>query len=353
MLVQRNHERDYTKAPAAPDAGVIGDARGRQLRRRRRIALAAVALLGAGVLLGWATGWFGGGSHRTGANGNLAAFQRAKRERRLLGARISPALEGGSEGWAIVESNGAGCCTLPQENAGGGDIGAFAGWTVNSHEESATALLASRVAGIVVRGRRAHIVTLARLPYELRIAQIRFRRHAQPLFGEDGPAVVALDAHSKPIGYLTQPEGGVDPGIRWWQKPQPRAHGPCQLAAHGVPGLEPEWGHVAATIRPYPRKILGRAFFSCIDTEYYLHRWPLETAILLDAQHPGRTPAPIPRMKPLAGALSVFEAPGDWHGELVAERHGNAWLVVAGGSGVAQRLDVLRHLTATVSIRPH
>jgi hypothetical protein len=138
--------------------------------------------------------------------------------------------------------------------------------------------------------------------------------------------------------------------VRWWARPQPLAPGPCQIRAHGLPALEPEWGHVAATIRPYPAKIIGRAFFSCIDSEYYMHKWPLETAILLDARHPGRAPAAIPGMKPVAGSPGLFNAPGDWHGEITAARQQGAWLVVAGGSGLHQRIEVLRHLSASVSV---
>lgn len=336
----------------APESGVIGDARRRQAQRRRRVAVVAAGLLAAGALLGWATGRFEAGSRRAGTHGNLAAFQRLQRERRLLGARISPALEGGSYGWAVIESDGAGCCTLPLESAGGAAIGTLAGWTGNTYEEAATALLADRVTGIVVKGQKAHLVTLARLPYGLRIAEVRFPRHSQHLFGEGAPAVLALGADSEPIGYMPQPEGTPGAGVRWWQKPQPLPPGPCQLDARGLPGLEPEWGHVAVAIRPYPRKIIGRAFFSCIDSEYYLHNWPLETAILLDAQHPGRTPAPIPGMKPIPGAPGVFSAPGDWHGELAAARRANAWLLVAGGSGPTQRIQVLRHLRASITL-PH
>lgn len=78
--------------------------------------------------------------------------------------------------------------------------------------------------------------------------------------------------------------------------------------------------------------------------------WPLETSILLDAQHPGAFRAAIPGMKPITGEPGLFWAPGDWHGEITAVRRGNAWLVVAGGSGLHQRLEVLRHLTASVRL---
>jgi hypothetical protein len=99
-------------------------------------------------------------------------------------------------------------------------------------------------------------------------------------------------------------------------------------------------------VRPFPEQIIGRAFLSCVDTEYYLHGWPLDAAILLDAAHPGSSPAAIAGLKAVPGAPGFFNGPGDFHGDLTATRHGNAWLVVAGGSGPAQRILVLRHLTA-------
>ena len=136
--------------------------------------------------------------------------------------------------------------------------------------------------------------------------------------------------------------------VRWWKKPERPAAGPCRIRAHGLPALEGEWGHVASAIRPYPARIIGRAFFSCIDTEYYLHNWPLDTAILLDAQHPGRPPAPIPDMRAIPHEPGLYDSPGGWEGEITAVRRGNAWLVVAGGSGLHQREEVLRHLHTTV-----
>ncbi len=64
------------------------------------------------------------------------------------------------------------------------------------------------------------------------------------------------------------------------------------------------------------------------------------------------TPAPFRRpyqaLTPAPGAPGFFNGPGDFKGDLTATRFGNTWLVVAGGSGLAQRIEVLRHLTPTV-----
>ncbi|MGO8907502.1 MAG: hypothetical protein ACLQMH_18050 [Solirubrobacteraceae bacterium] len=118
-----------------------------------------------------------------------------------------------------------------------------------------------------------------------------------------------------------------------------------------MPGLSPQWGHVVQTIHAFPGRIVGRALLSCIDTEYYLQHWGLDAAVLLDAEHPGRLPAPIPGLTPVPGAARFYNGPGEAFSRgLTASRSGNAWLVIEGGSGTAQRVDVLRHLAATVTL---
>jgi hypothetical protein len=383
-------EPERAEAPASPDAGLIRDARNRQMRRRRRYAdaIAAVAL---GALIAWLVGGWSSKSTSSGARGKLLAFEHAKQRRRLSGWHISPALEGGEYGWCVLEGGGGGtCATVPTQNtrtiSGVVTIGALVGTNITRREERITALLAPDVRGVLADGRAAAVVTQAQLPYGLRIAQIDLARHIPPTlrhsvrsttsvgppgqkaFGRPSsrptvpepppvpegatPNLLATAANGKPLAYFNpDPAGRASMKVRWWEKPQPLPPGPCQIRAHGLPALEPQWGHVAATIRPYPAKIIGRTFFSCIDTEYYLHKWPLETAILLDAQHPGRSPASIPGMKPIGGTDGLFNAPGDWHGEITATRHRDAWLVVAGGSGLTQRIEVLRHLNASISPR--
>jgi hypothetical protein len=53
-------------------------------------------------------------------------------------------------------------------------------------------------------------------------------------------------------------------------------------------------------------------------------------------------------MEPLARHAGFFQVPVA-QGEAVARRIPSAWLIVARGSGIAQRLLVLEHLHATVS----
>ena len=87
---------------------------------------------------------------------------------------------------------------------------------------------------------------------------------------------------------------------------------------------------------------VGELFVSRVSTEYYLHGWPMVAAVLLDARYPGARLGPIPGARPVPGHPSAVDFAD---GSLSARRIGNAWLVVKGGSGTAQRLQVLDALT--------
>jgi hypothetical protein len=102
---------------------------------------------------------------------------------------------------------------------------------------------------------------------------------------------------------------------------------------------------VASTIRAAPGTLVGDAFVSCIDTEYRLQGVPIDAEILLNAAHPGAPVAALPYWKPVPGAQGFFR-----EGGLTARRAGDAWLLVRQGSGLAQRMRLLRHLSATVAL---
>lgn len=344
-------EPQKSQAPPRPDAGVIREARMRRARHRQRILAVLIVLAALGALIAGLVGGSGFKSTASGRARALAALQHAKQHRRARSWYISPNLTGGGYGWCVMEPSSASCPTIPTENihaaSGARAIGVAVGSVGSAHQERITLLLSTRVRGILADGRPRKLHIRAPLPYGLQIAQIEYPKKT---WIEHVSTLLAIGADGRPLGEIGQQPLDAEANIRWWKEPARPASGPCQINAHGLPALESEWGHVAASIRPYPATIIGRAFFSCIDTEYYLHKWPLDTAILLDAQHPGQPPAPIPNMRAIPNTPGLYSAPGDWHEEMTATRKGNAWLVVAGGSGLHQREQVLAHLSVSVSL---
>jgi hypothetical protein len=167
-------------------------------------------------------------------------------------------------------------------------------------------------------------------------------------------AVLPVDRGGRVIA--TRPTQMNGPFPFFWQAPsavtpnnhQPRYHGRtrprpgvCQVRQNGLPALRPEWGHTIRTIAPAADSV-GELFLSCLDTEYYLHGWPLELGVLLDARRPGRALGWIPGATPVGGDPDTVNFAA---AHLSARRQGEAWLVVEGGSGATQRLRVLRALT--------
>lgn len=176
--------------------------------------------------------------------------------------------------------------------------------------------------------------TNATLPDGLRSVAVEIRDQegrAPPNIQGVCPRVTPLNAKLEPIRHRGKPGTPLDfklPGTLHWERPKRPAHGACQLrATHLPPETSARWGSVATLIRPY-RGLIGRALLSCVDIDYfYLEEHALDSAVLLDAAHPGATPPPLPGMKPLPGHPGIFQAPGS-EGERVARRIPGVWLVV-------------------------
>ena len=206
------------------------------------------------------------------------------------------------------------------------------------------------VAGGTVAGkhppRMKNIPTLLPLDRSGRViaTQLTIRRRT------DGPPLtwMAPDAVTRwwPLPFGTVPYH--HPGYHGRTHPGP---GVCELAQHGLPALHAQWGHTVAWISPV-HDALGEVFLSCIDAAYYLHGWPFDVAVLLDGRQPGQVLGPIPGARPVPGQPEMVDlATGQFPSSLftrnfgvTAKRVGNAWLVVQGGSGLAQRLQVLNAL---------
>jgi len=162
-------------------------------------------------------------------------------------------------------------------------------------------------------------------------------------------------SHWWPLGEFTVPYQG--PGYHAPTRPRP---GVCELAQHGLPALHVQFGHTIAWIAPVP-DALGEVFLSCVDTEYWMDGWPLQAAVLLDGHRPGQVLGPIPGARPIPGQPDMVNLPlgrvslnydtpisaDSPQFSLTAKRVGNAWLVVQGGSGLAQRVHVLNALRIT------
>jgi hypothetical protein len=159
-------------------------------------------------------------------------------------------------------------------------------------------------------------------------------------------------SHWWPLGEFTVPYQG--PGYHAPTRPRP---GVCELAQHGLPALHVQFGHTVAWLSPV-NDALGEVFLSCVDTEYWMDGWPLQAAVLLDGHRPGQVLGPIPGARPIPGQPDMVNLPlgrvplnydtpisaDSPQFSLTAKRVGDAWLVVQGGSGLAQRVQVLNAL---------
>jgi hypothetical protein len=291
---------------------------------------------------------------------------------------VEPALTAGDPGWTSTISYTLHGRFVGGEGGGGGYptaswpfFGATRGFTVYPRGRAPSgdvvyyALTGPDVAAVRIGKRTIRTRSDPRLPAGDRVA-VLFRLAASPpvIVPAPGPPwprnairLVPLDVAGRVIP-TTLPSFWASP-TRFWQAPsavgpnnhQPRYHGPthplpgaCELTQHGLPGLTPEFGHVISHITPVSTSE-GEVFLSCIETEYYLHSWPLEVALLLDAAQPGQTLGPIPGGLPVPGHPDTVNlVAGQFQGPLTARRIGAAWLVVQGGANVTQRLQALKAL---------
>jgi hypothetical protein len=264
---------------------------------------------------------------------------------------FSPPVTGGSLGWCVdyrTSSESSAAC--PETTSAVSPI-LEPGWSSSAPPPVTRGfmLTANAVAAISVNGSPA-IPTRASaaVPDGLRAVLVEFASPDRRLF-DHPPQVVALDTAGDPIKRseppLISPNHGLE-GV-FWQRPSRPPRGACLLSPNRLPGLTPEWGHVVPNIRSFTG-LLPPALVSCIDTEYYLGKWPLDAAVVLNAADPGARPEQLYKFKRVPGHPGVFET-GGWTGQ-VARRVRGAWIVVEGGSGLQQRITVLQHLRASINI---
>lgn len=269
---------------------------------------------------------------------------------------LLPEFQGGRVGWCMATIvggiEGSSGCGGPSVSTG--PIFAEA-CQENESRIDLFVLTASEVRAVSVGGGpQIPTHTNQTLPGGLRAAAIEVVRDKGLPSGCLG--VMPLDARGAPIvgrGKRRIRLAFTLPETRHWTKPGLQPPGVCRLtvskAMHEMVAYS---GEVATKVKPY-HGLVGRALLSCVDTIYiYQEEHHLPSAVLLSAEHPGATPPPLPGMKPLAGHLGIFEAPG-LEGKVVARRVLGAWLVVEeeDGIGLGVPVKLLERLRATIHVR--
>jgi hypothetical protein len=159
-----------------------------------------------------------------------------------------------------------------------------------------------------------------------------------------------LDRRNKPISQIGHPSAPLVfnvAGRRWSQQASP-PQGICEISAARLGGLVFQGGFVVSSSN-FHTVLVGEPLLSCVSASFSLERWPLIASVLLSAAHPGSAPPSLPAMQPLSGHPGIFQGPGV-EGETIARRLPGAWLVVAKGQGLRQRLTLLEHLHVTMHL---
>jgi hypothetical protein len=377
------------------DDGVIEEARRRQRRRQRGVWTAIVAAAAAcvGLLLGTT------GAGTTTPAGHAAAQLPQLRLAFVHGrpyvngqpfvVSVTPSLRAGNVGMCVSAEGGGGC---PTSYAGPGRPlygaeGTQGDGKVGPQGEIDYILTRPGVAAVRVKHTGTFKpIDLPGLPSGDR-AVVFYRSpgsigtvvppEAARDFEQSHPPSTAitltpLDPHGHPIpqraGHMFQLPS------RYWQQPAaPPAKASCALTS-SLGQVSGAWGEVAMKIAP-DTAVTGAAFLTCLETWYHHDGASLQAALLLNAQTPGRPPAPLWNVTPLTGHPGVVQIHGiyrRWNltpAELkqrrrehpgaatfiettleppaVARRDGNAWLLVRYGRTLAERVRFLKSLHAT------
>jgi hypothetical protein len=297
---------------------------------------------------------------------------------------VTPNLQGGGVGWCVATntyfaiggaSGGYGCGYAPLPGrpivATGGGSGGGRDGDVYSATTELVFLTTSEVAAVRVSPKLTIRTRLdPQLPDHYRVAiditqTIAHHPINAPQPGQGSPAV-ALNADGRPFGMAASNTGEPRDAATFW--PSPRAHTPpagaCEIETNGLHGAS---GYVVRHIHGFP-DLTDKVFLSCADTQ--IASGPVRgtlAAILLDAQHPGSKPAPLPDATPVAGHPTTYNEPGipaptpvrrrgnarmPLRGPLsiTARRIGNAWLLVQSDGTLAQRLHLLDQLGLCVRL---
>jgi hypothetical protein len=268
---------------------------------------------------------------------------------------LTAPVQGGSVGWCVVHTyaTGRGYACPVTLMAGRPILDEDWGASSPPPVSQGLVLTSGEVAAVSVNdGTTIPTRTEPGLPYGLRavllemnvngtgILELLGYSHELTLFSTSGQVLTQPAIRPRPTAY------GLETSS--WKRPGHPKRGACEISATHVSGLTARWGRVVRHVRAI-NGLIGRPFLSCADTEYFFQNWPLDAGIVLDATHPGVSPAPLPLMKPAAGHPGYYQAPGG-NGNVLAHRIHGAWLLVEGGDGLQQRFIVLSHLQATIHL---
>jgi len=357
--------------PAEHSDGVIKEAREQQMRRHKRRASVVVALLLLSVaawLVAEASSKASPRSHHAPAPPAPAVGDPASA---AFDVRLWPYMHGnvGVAGYceAVEESGRTGVSACGGVPTASEPLVIGVGYGQEGGPSTHVAVTLPEVASVLVNGvRRVPTLTVRGLPFGLRAVRVRTSRTSEterlspPIkttVRRRGFVLVPLNAQGQklaehPIGDERQAQvlvwGHGSPEILFSRGAlaHPPSNSPCELAVNGLPDLTARAGLVATDIRPFPGKVVGEAFLPCIETQYQLGREPVRALVMLNAADPSGHVGNMPGFTPVPGAAGFFTEGGT----LTAKRVGNAWLVVGQGSSLSQRLEVLRHLSATVRL---
>ncbi|HEY7830031.1 MAG TPA: hypothetical protein VIC06_05645 [Solirubrobacteraceae bacterium] len=124
-----------------------------------------------------------------------------------------------------------------------------------------------------------------------------------------GPALTEtlLDASGRaiPIGHV--PPTFTLPFSYWQGAQAPPARGRCAMSS-SLPGVRTAWGQVATKIAP-DRDITEPGWFTCLHTWFSRDGASYETAVLLNAKSPGRPPAMLWGAIPVPGHRGIVQIP--------------------------------------------
>ncbi len=371
---------------AAPQAGVIEDARRRQ---RRRWEVVVATLVAVGLVAGAAVGGIGAGR-----GGRRALAPRPELRLTIqhgsafvngepLAVGIAPDLTAGQVSLLVRQEYTGGTSSAPYPTRNAPLYGPGASNIAVAHGKSKEGVLYLTLVGPDVASVRiTHLGTFR--PVKVRGAlpgdkAIVFYRPAgsrgtvippgiggNNLEGAQRPALfeTAYDAAGKeiPVTPYSTNQARFQLATRYWHAPAPPTVGRCAITS-SLASATAQWGEVAQTIAP-DHTVSGPAFLSCLNTWYRWHGSSLDVGILLNAQAPGTRPATLWNATPLKGTRDTFTikavtdqirvgpenatvtpvnlAPGG-----VARRDGDAWIIVRGGHNTNQELAFLNTLRIT------